>query len=386
MIICLVFIQNFILINTKTICYTDYGCFSDEKPFYNPGVRPWALTLLPQEPSKISTKYLLFTRNNINTSVYITSQNESEYFKVNFKTTFIIHGFLVRKISNWLIELKDSLLKFEDMNVIIVDWTKGNSFPYSQATANTQVVGRDIAKLVNSFISKNLITANNIHLIGHSLGAHVAGYAGEQVQGLGRITGLDPAGPLFEFSDNKVRLDPSDANFVDVIHTDGASTSELGFGLIQSSGTVDFYVNGGRDQPGCPKRVRKLVNAILYVASFGFKWFEDSMKAVTCSHSAAIRLYINSIEREECSYLAIKCENSTEFNNSNCKQCSSERCYRISHFASEKNELGNLYLNTNDDKILPPCYNLFYKNKSIVHKYAVFLLIWLIFAILLSSI
>ena len=46
-------------------------------------------------------------------------------------------------------------------------------------------------------------------------------------------TGLDPAGFLFENQDPKVRLDPSDANFVDVIHTDGDSLSELGIEDIE---------------------------------------------------------------------------------------------------------------------------------------------------------
>ena len=35
------------------------------------------------------------------------------------------------------------------------------------------------------------------------------------------ISALDPAGPLFEDYEIDVRLDATDANYVDVIHTDG---------------------------------------------------------------------------------------------------------------------------------------------------------------------
>ena len=35
--------------------------------------------------------------------------------------------------------------------------------------------------------------------------------------------GLDPARPLFEWMPTFVRLDPTDAQFVDVVHTDGCA-------------------------------------------------------------------------------------------------------------------------------------------------------------------
>lgn len=60
------------------------------------------------------------------------------------------------------------------------------------------------------------------------------------------VLGLDPALPLFITGNREHKLDKSDALFVDVIHTDG-----FGDGKIERSGHVDFYMNGGVNQPGC---------------------------------------------------------------------------------------------------------------------------------------
>lgn len=58
--------------------------------------------------------------------------------------------------------------------------------------------------------------------------------------------GLDPAKPLFAFASSEYKLDSSDADFVDVIHTD-----VVGRGMLASLGHVDFYPNLGTIQPGC---------------------------------------------------------------------------------------------------------------------------------------
>jgi pancreatic triacylglycerol lipase len=66
---------------------------------------------------------------------------------------------------------------------------------------------------------------------------------------------LDPADPYFENTERMIRLDSSDALFVDVIHTDAAPFITGGLGLMQLSGHVDFYPNGGVQQPGCGESV-----------------------------------------------------------------------------------------------------------------------------------
>lgn len=64
---------------------------------------------------------------------------------------------------------------------------------------------------------------------------------------LGRVTGMDPALPLFSFDNPGGRLDKGDASYVDVIHTCGGW-----LGFERGLGHADFYPNGGSfAQPGC---------------------------------------------------------------------------------------------------------------------------------------
>ena len=50
------------------------------------------------------------------------------------------------------------------------------------------------------------------------------------------LTGLDPAGPLFEGYSPKVRLDKTDADYVDVIHSNGDKFIKCGLGAWEPMG------------------------------------------------------------------------------------------------------------------------------------------------------
>ena len=69
-------------------------------------------------------------------------------------------------------------------------------------------------------------------------------------------SGLDPAGPWFEDKPITVGLDPSCATLVDVWHTHGKRGVLPSLGTERPLGHVDFYPNGGGQQPGC--RVKDL--------------------------------------------------------------------------------------------------------------------------------
>ncbi|XP_048506017.1 lipase member H-A-like [Athalia rosae] len=105
------------------------------------------------------------------------------------------------------------------------------------------MIGRLLDQLILSGVS-----LTSIHIIGFSLGAHVAGFAGKNVK-LGvvrRITGLDPALPMFIAKDSAKRLHQTDAVYVDIIHTCAGT-----LGIKSHIGHADFYPNGGSEQSGC---------------------------------------------------------------------------------------------------------------------------------------
>lgn len=65
------------------------------------------------------------------------------------------------------------------------------------------------------------------------------------------MAGMDPAGPLFENRDWTCGLNPSCADLVDVLHTNGEPGVVLNLGTMKVLGHIDFYPNGGGRQPDC---------------------------------------------------------------------------------------------------------------------------------------
>lgn len=83
---------------------------------------------------------------------------------------------------------------------------------------------------------------------------------------LGRITGLDPAGPLYRLAGADDRLASTDADLVVALHTDGGVA-----GYWRAIGDVDFYANGGfPQQPGCTDLLSEFVLEFFVVAVINF--------------------------------------------------------------------------------------------------------------------
>lgn len=154
------------------------------------------------------------------------------------------------------------------------------------------------------------IEYDKVHLIGHSLGAHISGYVGRYFKGeLGRITGLDPAGPLFFTVSSNLSIWKTNAKFVDVIHTCAGI-----LGIVEPKGHIDYYPKFG----SCPQAGCEVKDIIFLCKDFWFKCiyiYYNKCALVTCSHNRAIEMYAKSIrdahlyKAYECPYQIIKGKN-----------------------------------------------------------------------------
>ncbi|XP_065412254.1 lipase member H isoform X2 [Chrysemys picta bellii] len=216
----------------------------------------------------LKVKLMLYTRQNQNCAETLRSTG-SRYLNVTKKTILIVHGY--RPTGSppiWIQKAVHLLLSVEDINIIIVDWNRGaTTLLYHRASSNT----KKVAEFLKTFIDKMLAdgaSLDSVYMIGISLGAHISGFVGQMYNGkLGRITGLDPAGPLFNGKPPEERLDPTDAQFVDVIHSD-----------------ID-----------------------------GSQYFK-------CDHQRSVFLFLSSL-KERCNITAYPCDTYRDYRNSKCASC-----------------------------------------------------------------
>ncbi|XP_050821539.1 lipase member H isoform X2 [Gopherus flavomarginatus] len=216
----------------------------------------------------LKVKLMLYTRQNQNCAETLSSAG-SRYLNVTKKTILIVHGY--RPTGSppiWIQKAVHLLLSVEDINIIIVDWNRGaTTLLYHRASSNTKKVAEFLKTLIDQMLADGA-SLDSVYMIGISLGAHICGFVGQMYNGkLGRITGLDPAGPLFNGKPPEERLDPTDAQFVDVIHSD-----------------ID-----------------------------GSQYFK-------CDHQRSVFLFLSSLE-ERCNITAYPCDTYRDYRNSKCASC-----------------------------------------------------------------
>ncbi|EDW54000.1 inactive pancreatic lipase-related protein 1 [Drosophila sechellia] len=271
--------------------------------------------------------FWLYTNQTRDDPIQLDPLNpQKDIFESLLPLKILIHGFIGNRNLTPNLEVRDVLLQTQPVNVISVDYGTLVRWPcyYPWAVNNAPIVSECLAQMINNLILAGISRREDIHLIGFSLGAQVAGMVANYVsQPLARITGLDPAGPGFMMQPSlQQKLDASDADFVDIIHTD-----PFFFSMLPPMGHADFYPNLDQlNQRGCS-----------YISNWRF---------YNCNHYRAAVYYGESIISRR-GFWAQQCGGWFDFFSQRCSHYSNMPNTQMGYFVSE-DASGSYFLTTHE--------------------------------------
>nr|XP_058919722.1 lipase member H isoform X3 [Kogia breviceps] len=266
----------------------------------------------------LNVKLMLYTRRNPTCAEAINSTVLGN-LNVTKKTIFAVHGFRpTGSTPVWMEDLVEGLLSVDDMNVVVVDWNQGaTTVIYNHASRKTRKVAIVLKEFIDQMLAKGA-SLDDIYVIGVSLGAHVAGFVGKMYHGqLGRITALGYREPL---------------------------------------GNIDFYPNGGLDQPGCPQTI------------FG------GMQYFKCDHQRSVHLYLSSL-RENCTITTYPCDSYRDYRNGKCVNCGisqTESCPLLGYYADNWKD----YLRERDPPMTKAFFDTAEEKPFCIYHYFVDIITW----------
>ena len=267
----------------------------------------------PQKPDELQVKFLFSYKDNGRTHTLLVNNDGTEQSRQvqeilnrnrNQHITWFVHGLIndiyVEPIYN---QTRDALLNRGDL-VVLVDWHEGNRL-YLQSMANVRTVGALLGQLMYKLKVYDRSTCT-----GFSLGSHICGEAGKYLKKHGAILdkceGVDPAGPAFDHCSDEIKLDKSDCRLVTAMHTSqfeslGSLAFGQGFGTQEKTGSCDYWVNDGMDQPNCDNATLSGLSKKLFSGMFG-KFTQDLEWAWECSHYRAVYYYLSQVRRD-CNFI-----------------------------------------------------------------------------------
>ncbi|XP_001658735.2 lipase member H [Aedes aegypti] len=259
---------------------------------------PATLNLISQKMSA-SKQALAFTgeekvtilcSNRSSPSFQAIEPNDKQVLnKLDFRKpiTLIVHGWNGNISKPFMRNLTQNYARYVDSNLCLVEWSNLATCEYSVVSEQgVKKVANHLTKFVR-FLHRKGFAYDDMTLVGHSLGAHIAGLVGKNVDGqVGAIYGLDPAGVLFTFPldvGEEKRLAPTDAQYVQTIYTSSGTLA-----MSVAAGQQNFWVNrdGAHPQPGCED------------ASTENDEFERMYESMGCSHRMALVYFTEALNPE----------------------------------------------------------------------------------------
>ncbi|XP_031628396.1 hepatic triacylglycerol lipase-like [Contarinia nasturtii] len=276
----------------------------------------------PRSTPNITNMYYVLKVGDRNITVPLNKPQQlwlKKEFNIRFPLVLLITGWTtnVNESNSALDAIYSAYRCRGNVNFVAVDTAGFVDTLYTWSAFNTEEIGKVISESLEYLV--RTYPVQKIHLIGHSLGAHIAGSAGRNFyyktgKLIPRITALDAANPCFNSGENLTGIQRGDAEFVVAIHSNNG-----GLGKKDPYGDADFYPNGVQPlPPGC--------------------------YSMSCAHQRAPEYYAESVyPGNENNFMAVKCGSLSSLISNFCPGNPVPMGY-----ATPQNLKGNYFLKTNE--------------------------------------
>ncbi|XP_058789935.1 lipase member H-B-like [Phymastichus coffea] len=278
---------------------------------------------IPNAMQELKMMYYNGSSNATSSYNYTFEQSRElmKYMNISKPSVLYIHGYEEHPLNESIQTVVSAYLQRGSDNIIVLDWSSFAFGNYISVATRTKDIARYTSDTILDLVKAGMKN-DSLHVVGHSLGAHIAGFMGQYLNfTISRVTGLDPANPLF-YQFNTDHINEKSGQLVDIIHTDGGF-----YGAYPPTGSLDFFANGGsRPQPGCQL--------------FGVPLSPRGL----CSHWRSWRFYAESVVNNT-AFPAVRCNSYKSFRLGG---CSNNEIVYFGYAMTKNVSSGNYYFLTND--------------------------------------
>ncbi|XP_043643610.1 pancreatic lipase-related protein 2-like isoform X4 [Drosophila teissieri] len=104
-------------------------------------------------------------------------------FNASLPTRLMIHGWMSQSRGSFNRDVKNAYLKKGEYNVIVADWSSSSAnINYFSVVKLIETFGAQLAQFIRDLNRRFGADFDNMYLVGHSLGAQIAGSAGKRLK------------------------------------------------------------------------------------------------------------------------------------------------------------------------------------------------------------
>lgn len=132
-----------------------------------------------------------FGSSTLPTEIELEEGKPLQQYNRSRSLKLVIHGWNSDRNQIAIVPVRNAYLVQDRHNLLMADWSAVSGLSYGVARELTRPIGERIGSILAGFLHTMDIPVGRVHVVGHSLGAHIAGHVGRRFGGtLARLVNI----------------------------------------------------------------------------------------------------------------------------------------------------------------------------------------------------